>query len=297
MITVGIAAYKEPNIQKAIDGVMAQGIKEDFEIIVACPDESTALIVKGSMKFNKYLKLVKEEKREGQPAAYNKIIKAAKGRLVIFTDADAILGKDSLNKIIHAYSDTKVGAAGGRPMPLNDRNDKFGFWAHYLFEMAHNQVRMKQVKQGNFYYIAGPLCSIRRGVIKDIPTEALATDAVLGMLIREKGWKVVYVPDAMVYQKAPTTLSDIIKQKRRTMAGFYQIKQWGLNIPKGQRSFLNEALGGLLEGLKYSKSLKEVLWFVELCFIRILVWALAFYDIRIKKRSLVDLWKPIESSK
>jgi len=297
MITIGIPAYKEPNIQKVIENIMSQNIKEDFEIIVACPDDETAELVRELMKSNKRLKLIKEEKREGQPAAYNKIIKVAKGRIIIFTDADAILGENALNKIIDVYNDEKVGAAGGRPVPLNDRYTKYGFWANYLFEMAHKKVRMKQVKEGTFYYIPGPLCSIRKGVINGIPKESLATDAVLGLMVKNKGLKVVYVPEAIVYQKAPTNLRDIFKQKRRTMAGFYQMKYWGLEIPKGSRSFFTEAINGFFEGFSYAKNLREMLWFIQLCLIRVLVWILAFYDIKIKKKSLVELWKPIESSK
>lgn len=295
MITIGIGAYREDKtISKTIEGIMKQKLSEPFEIIVACPDEETASVIHNLMKSNTHIKLIKEEKREGQPAAYNKIIKEAKGSIILFTDADAVFEKDAIQKIADAYKDKKVGAAGGRPVPLNDRSTKFGFWAHYLFDMGH-MIRTKQTEKGEFYYISGPICSIRKGIIDEMPTNALATDAVLGLMIHEKGWKVVYVPDAIVYQKFPTTIDDYFKQKRRTMAGFYQMKKWFPNIKS--RSLSSEASQGFFKGLAYAKSPREVMWFLELAFYRIISWMLAFYDIRIKKKSLVELWKPIESSK
>jgi len=293
MITIGIGAYKEKMIKRTIDAIMNQGLEESFEVIVACPDDETALIVRSLMKTNKKLKLIKEQKREGQPAAYNKIIKKAKGRVIVFTDGDTYFAKDAIKNLVKAYDNKKVGAAGGRPLPINERNNKFGFWAHYLFEMGH-KMRENQVKTGNFYYISGPICSIRRGVIDEMPKNALATDAVLGLTVLNKGWKVVYVPEAVVYQKAPTNLNDYFKQKRRTMAGFYQMKKW---FPKiASRSFGSEASQGFAAGLKYAKNFKETIWFFELVFYRIIAWALAFYDMRIAKKGM-DLWVPIESTK
>jgi cellulose synthase/poly-beta-1,6-N-acetylglucosamine synthase-like glycosyltransferase len=294
MITIGIAAYREPKIENSIQTVINQKLRENYEIVVVCPDEETATIVKQMAKKNKHLRLIKEAKREGQPAAYNKIIKAAKGRIIIFTDADAKLGEGAIQRTVDAYNDKQVGAAGGRPLPVNPRTDKFGFWAHYLFEMGH-KLRKRQVEEGNFYYISGPLCSIRSGTIKEVPTNALATDAVLGLTVKSKGWKIVYVPDAVVYQKAPTTVSDYFKQKRRTMAGFYQLRQW---FPKVKtRSLASEASGGFLSGLSYAKNIKELFWFLELAFLRTVMWTLAFYDIVIRKKGLVELWQPISTSK
>ena len=295
MITIGIGAYREEKtISFTIDAIMKQRIKEPFEIIIACPDEETTSVIRNLAVKNKKIRLVKEQKREGQPAAYNKIIKAAKGKIIIFTDADATLEKGAINKIIDAYRDKRVGAAGGRPYPINDRTTKFGFWAHFLFYSGHI-MRLMQSVSNDFYYIPGPLCSIRKGIITEIPLNALATDAVLGLSIKSKGWKVAYVPEAVVYQKAPTNLSDFFKQKRRTMAGFYQLKKWFPNVPS--RSLGSEAKYGFVSGLKYARNSIEKIWFLELAFYRVIAWLLAFYDIQIKKKSLVELWKPIESSK
>jgi len=295
MITIGIGAYREEKtISATIDAIMKQKIKAPFEIIVVCPDEETSSVVKVLIKTNKKIKLINEEKREGQPAAYNRIIKASKGKIIIFTDADATLEKGAINKIIDAYKDKKVGATGGRPYPINDRTTKFGFWAHFLFYSGHI-MRLMQSVSNEFYYISGPLCSIRKGIINEIPINALATDAVLGLSIKLKGWKVVYVPDAIVYQKAPTNLSDFFKQKRRTMAGFYQLKKWFPTAPS--RSLGSEAKYGFVSGLKYARNSIERVWFLQLAFYRVIAWLLAFYDIKIKRKSLVELWKPIESSK
>lgn len=294
MITIGIGAYKEENtIGKAIDNIMSQKIGEKFEIIVACPDKGTADVIRELRKKNKNLKLIKEKKREGQPAAYNKIIEKAKGRIIVFTDADAVLEKNSIKKIIDVFKDERVGAAGGRPKPLNKRNNMFGFWAHFLFEAAH-KLRKDLVKRNEFYYITGPLCAIRKGIIDSMPKNAMATDVVLGYLIKKKGWKVVYVPDAVVYQKAPTNLNDFFAQKIRTMAGFYQFKQM-FNV-RPVRSASAESRY-ILDGLKFTKNLKEKFWFFELLFFRVVAWILAWWNLNIKKKNIAQIWTTVDSTK
>lgn len=294
MITIGIAAYKEEKtISKVIESIMKQKIKEPFEIIVACPDKETAEAVRKLMKKHKKIRLIKERKREGQPAAYNKIIKAARGRIIIFTDADAILEEGSINKILNAFKDKKVGAAGGRPRPLNKRNNMFGFWAHFLFEAAH-KLRKDLVKSNNFYYITGPLCAIRKGIIKEMPKNAMATDIVLGYLIKQKDYKVVYVPNAVVYQKAPMSFKDYFAQKIRTMAGFYQFKKM-FNI-EPVRSLLNESKY-ISQGFKFAKNIREKIWFLELLFFRIVVWVLAWWNLNVKKKDISQIWTLVESTK
>ena len=294
MITIGIAAYKEPGIVKALAAIAKQEIPEEYEIIVACPDDLTASVVKTLMNKNKRIKLIEEKKREGQPAAYNKILKKAEGRIILYTDADALLENDSIRLLVEAFEDENVGAVGGRPKPLNKRDNMFGFWAHFLFDMGH-KFRENQVKRGDFYYISGPILAIRKGVIEEMPKNAMATDAVLGLMIREKGWKVVYVPEATVYQKAPTTFEDYFAQKRRTMAGFYQIKKW---FPRRTtRSMGSEASLGLISGLKYSRNLRELWWFKILVLTRIAAWFLSFWDLRVRKKGIEEIWTTIESTK
>lgn len=292
VITIGIGAYKEEkSIGKAVENIMNQKINEDFEIIIACPDKGTADVIK-KLK-NKKIKLIKEKKREGQPAAYNKIIKKAKGRIIIFTDADAILEKNSIQKIIDVFEDKKVGAAGGRPKPMNKRNNKFGFWAHFLFEAAH-KLRKDLVDKNDFYYITGPLCAIRKGIIDKMPKNAMATDIVLGYLIKKERYDVVYVPDAIVYQKAPANLNDFFAQKIRTMAGFYQFKQMFNAKPVRSASAESKYI---LDGLKFSKGIKEKIWFLEMLFFRTIAWILAWWNLNVKKKNISEIWKPIESAK
>ena len=159
--------------------------------------------------------------------------------------------------------------------------------------MAH-MLRADLDKRGEFYYITGPLCAIRKGIIKEMPKNAMATDIVLGYLIKKKGYKVVYVPDAVVYQKAPTNFKDYFAQKIRTMAGFYQFKKMFSTPPV--RSITKEGKY-VRYGFKFAKGVKEKIWFLELLFFRIIAWILAWWNLNIKKKNISQIWAPVESTK
>jgi len=265
---------------------MSQNIKEDFEIIVACPDDETAKIIRELMKSNKHLKLIKEEKREGKPAAINKILAKAKGQILIFTDADVIIGKDSINKLLLHFKDKNIGLVTGHLVPTNDPNSKYGFWAKFLYDKAH-EIRLR-----NPFFASGNLMAIRN-VIKSIPTNALSDDFVIAKEIEKQGFKAVYEKDALVYVNFPTNIKDFVNQRRRTFAGHIQLNKW---YGKTERNLGNE-LKYLLSMFNYCRNFIQYFWMIELAFWRLLSWILSFYDIKIKKKSLVELWKPIESSK
>ena len=123
MITLGIPAYKESKIiSAAIERILSYGLKNKFEILIATPDPETAEKVK-QIK-NKKVNLIFEKKREGQFMAYKKIVKKAKGDIIIFTDADAEIEKGAIEKLLAPFKNPDVGATGARVMLSSGKTKK-----------------------------------------------------------------------------------------------------------------------------------------------------------------------------
>lgn len=286
MITVGIPAYREEkNIAIAVERILNEKIN-DMEIIVVCPDDETAEAVK---RINdERIKLIKEKEREGKPSAINKILKNANGEIIVFTDGDLLINKGAIEKLIEPFKDENVGATCGRPIVKNKNNDMFGFWGNFLYDIAHRR-RMKDPN-----HITTNLCAVRNGIISEIPKEALIDDYVIGISVLESGYKIAYVPSAKVYVNFPTSLKDFLLQRKRTFAGYMQIKDW---YGKKTRNLASEVKEGFWKGVKYCKSIKEFFYFISLCFWRAIAWMMAFYDYKIKRKKLIQIWERIESTK
>jgi hypothetical protein len=62
-----------------------------------------------------------------------------------------------------------------------------------------------------------------RNVISGIPTNSAVDEISIQALISQLGYKLIYEPDCIVYNKGPLTLRDFLKQRRRIYAGHLKV--------------------------------------------------------------------------
>lgn len=294
MISIIIPAFNEPCIKKAIDSILNQSIKEDYELIVSAPDEETEKIIIMYRKTNKSV-VYHKDKRKGKVHALNEVFKICRGRIIIITDGDVFISSNAINSIIDAFDDNNVGCVSGRPITLNKRDNMLGYWSHLLYDAAH-KVRSNPLKQ-DFIETSGYLFAfLNNKVIKELPPD-VAEDSITPYYFYKKGYAVRYVPEAEVYVKNPTNLGDFIKQRRRTNASHQKLSHYAPDMPR-VKTFWNEIKIGTFFALKYSKNLREFIWTLSLFFIRFYSWFLLFADSIIPKKTIYrDDWERIESTK
>ncbi len=293
-LSIGVATYsEEQTIGRVLEILLDESPESSEILVVAGGEDRTVDIVRSFAKRSSKVKLLEEETRRGKPAALNRILKNASGEVVVLTDGDVFPQRGALSRLVGAFKDEKVGAACGRVVPTNVRSSMLGFWAHFLYDTADAQRRKARMNK-TLFHLTGYLCALRSGVIDEISEEFLADDAVIGLLVREKGYLIEYVPNAIVAVTFPESVGDFLRQKRRTFAGFLQIEeQFGLR----ERSLFQEGREGFITGLRYCRNSQEILYFLALCFFRVLAWALAYYDVRIRRKKLVEIWDFAETTK
>jgi hypothetical protein len=64
-----------------------------------------------------------------------------------------------------------------------------------------------------------------RRSFKRIPQHTAVDEASIEPLIRGQGYLVRYVPEAIVYNKGPDTVSDFLRQRRRIYAGHLELER------------------------------------------------------------------------
>ncbi len=291
LVSVIITSYKEPaTIGKAIESVLNNNIP-NYEILITAPDKETLNVAKKYSKKNKKIKLFKDIGK-GKPSALNLAVSKAKGNILILTDGDVYVGKESLNYLMNPIKNTKIGAVSGRPVSLNSKKTILGYWAYVLTETA-NKRRLLALKNKKRFFCSGYLFAIRKNLFSSLQEEILSEDGFISHNVYKKDFLIDYSPKSKVYVKYPSNLKDWIIQKKRSAGGYNQIKNLtGVEI----RSFKKESLGGF-GLLNYISSLKEFFWLVLLFFFRVYLWVLIYQDINIKKKSHKEIWKRIESTK
>ncbi len=293
-ITLLITAFKEPNIGKALEAALNQETGYRYEIILSAPDEATLNEAKKYSKKNKNLKIFKDPGK-GKSYALNIAFSKIKTDILILTDGDVYISRNAVEDIVNMFSDGKIGCISARPIPQESRDNKFGYWSHFLFDSAH-KIRKNAFKNRKFLECSGYLFAFRKKLIEKIPLD-VSEDTVIPYLFKQKNYDIGYADKAEVYVKNPDNLSDWIKQKTRTHKAHEKL---GLYVDtkniKKVKSFKTESKG-IFWLLKYPKNIKEMFWTLELIFARLFTWILYFKDTRISNRRYSDGWERIESTK
>jgi cellulose synthase/poly-beta-1,6-N-acetylglucosamine synthase-like glycosyltransferase len=294
MISIIITAFKEPKtISKTIESILTQNIREKYELIISAPDKETLDIARKYTK-NKKVKLFKDPGK-GKSYALNLLLKKTKGEILIFTDGDVYVSVSSINEILKEFEDPRIGCVTGRPMPLENRKTKYGYWANFLFDAAH-KMRGRLKKARTFLECSGYLWAFRGGVIKSFPLD-VAEDTIVPYFFWEKGFKIGYAENAFVYVKNVGNWEEWVSQKVRTSRAHETLNKYAnvKNTPRS-KTFKNE-LAGLFSLFSYSRTIKELFWSVQLAFARFYIWILVFLDVYLKKRYHRDDWERVESTK
>lgn len=296
MIHIIITAYGEPNTtERAIRAFLEQNIKEDYEIIVSDPFIETKWMIEEKFPDNKSIRFF-EDRGKGKSNALNILFKEiypkSKGDILILTDGDVYVSNDSVRAILKQFERPHIGCVSGRPMSVNPRNDKYGYWSHFLVDVgAHEISRMYRYEKGKFLETTGYLFAFRN-LIQEIPTD-VAEDTIIPYYIYNLGYVIGYAEDAKVYVKWPTNFNDWMKQKKRAANGHTKLTKYVKDFPK-VKSFSGELVSGLIylpKLFSYPRNFNEFIWTLELFPLRFYMWISLFIDLYFKKKSYSDGWR------
>lgn len=275
-VSIGICVYnEEKNITRLLESVISQKTidSEIREIIVVSSGSTdrTNEIVNSFLKRNYKIKLFIQEKREGKASAVNLFFENARCGLVVIVNGDIILREDSIEKLVMPFYDQEVGMTGGHPVPINDKDNLIGSTVHLLWNL-HHKISLRNPKLGELVAL--------RNIIR-IPVDTAVDEAWMEAIIRKKGLKLIYVPEAIVFNRGPETVSDFLKQRRRISAGHLQIKQKTGYAPSTMNYL--EVLAMILKDLKLEP--RTILYAAGAILLEFTGQLLGFYDYYIRRKN------------
>ncbi|MAG10933.1 hypothetical protein CMI44_01310 [Candidatus Pacearchaeota archaeon] len=290
MIHIIITSYGElESTMKTIDSFLNQKIKEPYKITVIDPFPEIEKSLK--KKYGKNVDFFLDP-GEGKSYALNlfleKIYSQNKDDIIIFTDGDVHVSENTVQEFLNSFKDEKIGCVTGKPVPLDEKNNLFGFWSHLLFEGIH-RTREKLNTREKFFECSGYLFAIRNGVLKGFPLE-VSEDGIIPYLFWKQGYKTKYIPKAEVYVLNNYNWKNWKKQKVRNIKGHENYNVVAPEMPR-TKSLFNEIKEGTLFALKYPKTMKERYWTSLLFLARLNIYLKALYDIKIKKKKYEDGWR------
>lgn len=213
--SIGIFAHNEAaNILHLLKAVSAQKLHEvnidEIIVVSSASTDATDDLVRDFALENPEVKLYTQARREGKSSAINLFMAEAKSDILVVISGDVIPAENTIELMVSAFSDARIGASGGRPVPVNSEQNLIGYAVHLLWRL-HHRMAMISPKLGEMIAF--------RKVMEGIPKESAVDEASIEAIIRQEGLQLRYIPQAIIHNKGPENLPDFIKQRRRIQNG------------------------------------------------------------------------------
>ncbi len=288
-ISLIITSFKEKTLSRAIKAALNQKTKHNYNVIVVTPEDKDLEMTEGlgATPF--------KDPGKGKSFALNKVFSEINSDILIFTDGDVYINDTAIEEIVNSFSMPNIGCITGRPIPIENRKTKYGYWANVLFNAAH-RLRRDAFNNNKFIECSGYLFAFRGGHIKSIPLD-VAEDTYIPYFFSEKGYRIGYVEKAEVYVKNVDNFNDWLLQKIRTSKAHETLDKYvDTSSTKKVKSLSTEAKG-LFKVLQEPNNIKELYWTLQLIAARGYMWAKVKSDITIRNKHYNDGWKSPQSTK
>jgi Glycosyl transferase family 2 len=239
--SVGIMAYnEEANIADAIGTVLGQDLTGSriAELIVVASgcEDGTVAIVSDIARRDPRIRLIEQTQREGKASAINLFLGAATSPVLLMVSADVLVEDGTIDALLRHFEDPGVGMVGGHPIPVNHETTFLGHAVHLQWRL-HDRIARESPKLGEIVAF--------RNVVPSIPTDTAVDEISIQALVEQLGYRLVYDPQAVVYNRGPTTVRDFLRQRRRIHAGHLRVvEQQGYAAPTMSSSRVLRALLG-----------------------------------------------------
>ena len=239
--SVGIMAYnEEENIADAIGSILGQELRsgriDELIVVASGCDDDTVPIVREIASRERRLRLIEQPEREGKASAINLFLAAALSPVLLMVSADVLVEDGTIDALLQHFDDRGVGMVGGHPIPVNRETTFLGHAVHLQWRM-HDHIARKAPKLGEIVAF--------RNVVPSIPTDTAVDEISIQALVEQFGYRLVYEPKAVAYNRGPTTVRDFLRQRRRIYAGHLRIAdQQGYAAPTMSNGRVLRALFG-----------------------------------------------------
>jgi len=216
-VTYLITAYNEErNIAAKLEQVLSLGYPRDKLEIIVASDGSTDRTDEIVRQFAaNRVRLVRVEGRVGKTETQNQAVREATGDIIVFSDATTYYEASALRNLVRNYADSAVGAVSGRYEYRNPTGASIGFGS-ILFWRYENLIKVLQTRIGTITGCCGCIYSVRRELYEPLPADIIS-DLVEPLKILQKGYRIVFEPDAIAFEETTEKTSEEFSMRVRVV--------------------------------------------------------------------------------
>ena len=296
-VSIAVPAYNEErNIGQLLDSLRAQRTKRAkiVEIVVVasgCTDATARIVRERAARPGVPVRLIEEPERRGKVNAINTYLREFNPHVeaICLCSADLLVTREVVERLVQCFLINRdVGMCGGRPEPTNGHGTFPGEATRFLWKM-HHRVALEAPKLGE-------LIMVRAHIVKRLPQQSAVDEASLEQMFCEAGYRLAYVPEAVVHNHGPETVRDFFRQRIRIAAGHYWLRDVSgyavstMNVGR----LIRLTLGELAQSLSDPR---RTVYAVGTIAAEVLSRGLGWVDFQTNRSSKHTIWKISETTK
>ena len=210
-----------PFLRAKLDSILALDYPAERREILVVSDgsaDATEEIARGVSAVR-----VLAQPHRGKAAALNLAIPEAQGEILFLTDVRQSLDPAALRHLAANFADPAVGAVTGEmklyPPAGGEQADMDLYWRYELW------ARGRQSRRDSIFNTTGCIYALRRSLAAPLREETLSDDAVLPLGAFFRGYRVIFDPQAIAWDR-PAVSGSEFRRRWRNLAGLWQVHVW-----------------------------------------------------------------------
>lgn len=221
-VTLIISAYNEEHfILEKIKNSLALEYPADKLEFIFITDGSTDGTPALVAQFER-IRLLHQAERKGKVAAMHRAMGYVKTPIVVFSDANTLLNKESIYNIARHYVSADTGGVAGEKKIITAADTKVAGVGEGLYWKYESLLKRLDAELYTVVGAAGELFSIRTELYEPVGKDILLDDFIISLKVCMKGYRVHYEPDAYAMETPSADLKEERKRKIRISAGAFQ---------------------------------------------------------------------------
>ncbi len=221
-ITLLVAAYNEKDYvaRKVANSLELDYPKEKVKMVFVTDgsDDGTPDIL---ARFP-YVTVFHQPERRGKIAAMNRAVKLVQTPVIVFSDANTVLGKDSLKLIVDMFRNPKVGCVSGEKRIQQQGAETAAGAGEGIYWKYESTLKKWDAEWYSVVGAAGELFAVRTELYQDVESDTILDDFIISLRIAMKGYTIQYNPEAFASETASANVKEELKRKIRISAGGIQ---------------------------------------------------------------------------
>lgn len=217
-----VAYNEEKNIEKKLKNLLELDYAGKIEIIAGSDGSSDKTCEILKRYEGPGMKVFFSPERTGKVNVLNRLVPIASADFIVFCDTRQVFDRQAITKLMSNFADPEVGCVSGELLFYKENINLIGegVGAYWRYE---KWIRRMECLLYSTVGATGALYAIRKNLFVAPPPDILLDDVYIPLKVVEQGFRVLFEPEALVFDKVAESSSEELRRKVRTLAGNFQL--------------------------------------------------------------------------